>query len=199
MNASLDESAPPAGRPIDRDADLRGAVLRIGASLDLDAVLREAVESVRALTGAAYGVIATIDPGGEPRDFVTSGFTPGQAGAMEAWPDALALFARLRELAAPLRLADLDAWVRSLGLSPFPIPCGAFQATPMRHRGAAAGGATSHESLMRQVWGEGRGNPQAVRSAVRKLRRKLGDDARNPKYILGERGLGYRMPAPDDR
>ena len=59
---------------------------------------------------------------------------------MATWPDALALFARLRELAAPLRLADLDAWVRSLGLAPFPVPCGAFQATPMRHRGSAAGG-----------------------------------------------------------
>ena len=25
-----------------------------------------------------------------------------------------------------------------------------------------------------------------------------GDDARKPRYIFGERGLGYRMPAPDD-
>ena len=140
MNAPIDESALPADRPIDRDADLRGAILRIGASLDLDAVLRQVVESARALTGAAYGVIATIDPGGEPSDFVTSGFTPEQHDAMETWPDALALFAHLRELAAPLRLADLEAWIRSLGLSPFPIPCGAFQATPMHHRGAAAGG-----------------------------------------------------------
>ena len=35
---------------------------------------------------------------------------------------------------------------------------------------------------------------RTVRNAVRKLRRKLGDDARDPKYILSERGLGYRMP-----
>ena len=61
----------------------------------------------------------------------------------------------------------------------------------------AAGGATTFEALQRRVWGPGRGDPQAVRSAVTKLRRKLGDDARNPKYILGERGLGYRMPEPD--
>ena len=51
----------------------------------------------------------------------------------------------------------------------------------------------------RPVWGHrGETNPQAVHSGVRKLRRKLGDDARNPRYILGERGLGYRMPEPDD-
>ena len=61
-----------------------------------------------------------------------------------------------------------------------------------------AGGATTYEALQRRVWGPGRGDPQAVRSAVTKLRRKLGDDARNPRYILGERGLGYRMPEPDE-
>lgn len=38
--------------------------------------------------------------------------------------------------------------------------------------------------------GPGKGDPQAARSTVRKLRRRLGDDARNPKYIVGERGWG---------
>ena len=59
---------------------------------------------------------------------------------MEAWPDGPGLFERLRDLAAPLRLPDLGAWIRSLGCSPFPVPRGTFQATPMRHRGTVAGG-----------------------------------------------------------
>ena len=59
---------------------------------------------------------------------------------MEAWPDALRLFGHLRSLDAPLRLPDFAAWVRALGCAPFPVPCGAFQATPMRHRGTVAGG-----------------------------------------------------------
>ena len=54
---------------------------------------------------------------------------------MEEWPDGLRLFGQLRELPAPLRLPDLDAWIRSLGCSPFPVPSGTFHATPMRHRG----------------------------------------------------------------
>jgi len=29
---------------------------------------------------------------------------------------------------------------------------------------------------------------------VTKLRRKLGDDAKRPRYVIGERGLGCRMP-----
>ena len=126
--------------PRERDATLRAAFLRIGASLDLDTVLHEVVDGARALTGARYGVITTVDGDGQPRDFVTSGFSPDEHRAMETWPDGLRLFGHLRELPAPLRLPDLDAWIRSLGCSPFPVPSGTFQATPMRHRGAAAGG-----------------------------------------------------------
>ena len=37
----------------------------------------------------------------------------------------------------------------------------------------------------------------ALRSLVRNLHRKLGDDADEPDYILNEHGIGYRMPGPD--
>ena len=66
------------------EATLTAAILRIGASLDLDTVLREVVESARALTGAAYGVIATADEAGQPRDFVTSGMTEEQHRTMDS-------------------------------------------------------------------------------------------------------------------
>ena len=29
-------------------------------------------------------------------------------------------------------------------------------------------------------------------------RRKLGDNANRPRYIFSERGVGYRMPTPDN-
>ena len=134
-----DEAAQKIEALREPDATLVAAILRIGASLDLDTVLREVVDGARALTGARYGAITTVDRDGQPRDFVTAGVTPEEHRAMETWPDRLRLFGHLRELAAPLRLPDLDAWVRSLGCSPLPVPCGTFQATPMRHRGAAAG------------------------------------------------------------
>ncbi len=54
---------------------LSAASLRINASLELETVLKEVVESARALTGARFGAIATIDETGTSRDFVTSGFT----------------------------------------------------------------------------------------------------------------------------
>ena len=43
------------------------AMPRIGASLDLETELREVAQSARALTGARYGAIVTIDEkGGAP-------------------------------------------------------------------------------------------------------------------------------------
>ena len=63
----------------------------------------------------------------------------------------------------------------------------------------AGGGVATYETLLRWVWvGKGGGNMEALRSAVKNLRRKLGDDARKPRYVIGERGLAYRMPEPDE-
>ena len=131
------EPAQEAAR--ERISALSAAILRINASLEVDTVLREVVESARALTGARLGAITTLDDTGRPLGFVTSGLEPGQHRALMAWPDGPQLFDHLRNLAAPLRLADLGAWIRTLGHSPFPVPCGTFQATPMRHRGKFVG------------------------------------------------------------
>ena len=114
-------------------------VLHIGASLDLDTVLTEVVDGARALTGADCGAIATVDAAGRPGDFVTSGLTADGHGALETWPDRPGPFAHLVGLAAPLRLADLADYVNALMPSPCPIDCGAFQGTPMRHRGVHVG------------------------------------------------------------
>ena len=62
-----------------------------------------------------------------------------------------------------------------------------------------AGRVLTYETLLRQVWG-GWDNTGAyrVRTFVKKLRRKLGDDSVKPAYILNERGVGYRIPEPKD-
>ncbi|MDE2783295.1 MAG: ATP-binding protein [Gemmatimonadota bacterium] len=60
-----------------------------------------------------------------------------------------------------------------------------------------AGRVLTHESLLRQAWGgrhKGSVDPKLVRAVVKRLRRKLGDDAADPVYILNERGVGYYMP-----
>ena len=131
-----DPNAEAPGTPVSR---LSAAVLRISASLDVDTVLREVVESARALTGARLGVIATVDEAGLPQGHVASGLAPEEARQMAAWPDAMRLFEHLRGLDGPLRLPDLGAYVVSLGLAPGLVPCRTFQGTPMRHRGLDVG------------------------------------------------------------
>ena len=123
----------------DRISRLSAAILRISASLDVNTVLHEVVESARALTGARYGVITTIDESGQLQDFVTSGFTPGEHQQLAAWSDGPRLFAHLRDLPGVLRLRDLPGYVRARGFSSDLMRSKTFQGTPMRHRGAAVG------------------------------------------------------------
>ncbi len=49
------------------------------------------------------------------------------------------------------------------------------------------------------VWGGRYGaDAKIVRAYVKRLRQRLGDDARHPVYIQTELRIGYRMPAPGD-
>lgn len=62
-----------------------------------------------------------------------------------------------------------------------------------------AGRVLTHDQILHNVWGpEYSGENELVRSFIRNLRRKLGDDARNPRYILTEPQVGYRMPRPGE-
>ena len=122
-----------------RSATLNAAILRINASLDLDTVLGEVMESARALTGARWGALVSVDEAGVPQDFLTSGLTPQEELELAAWPHSVRLFEHLRGLPGPLRLADLGTWVRDLGIEPARMFSRSFQGTPMRHRGADVG------------------------------------------------------------
>ena len=118
----------------ERVSRLSAAVLRASASLDLDTVLQEVVDSARALTGARLGVIATVDADGRIEDFVTSGFTPAEDDEMVAWQDGPRLFEHFRGLATPIRVEDLPAYVRALGFSPDLMRSKTMQGAPLRHR-----------------------------------------------------------------
>ena len=62
-----------------------------------------------------------------------------------------------------------------------------------------AGRVSTYDALLRHVWrGRHNGDTELVRTFVKKLRRKLGDDAANPTYIVNERRVGYRMARPGD-
>jgi two-component system KDP operon response regulator KdpE len=57
-----------------------------------------------------------------------------------------------------------------------------------------AGWVITYEQILSKVWGyEYRDEPHYVRLYVNYLRQKLEVDPSNPKYILTERGVGYRF------
>ena len=57
-----------------------------------------------------------------------------------------------------------------------------------------AGRALTHERLLQRVWGPDKGEDSGpVRNIVKRLRRKLGEDAANPAFIFAVPRVGYRM------
>ena len=56
----------------------------------------------------------------------------------------------------------------------------------------------SQAMLLLQVWGPERvGEGWLLRDVVKRLRRKLGDNAANPTYVITEPRVGYRMARGD--
>ena len=64
----------------------------------------------------------------------------------------------------------------------------------LRALSTSGGRVVPHDQLLRRVWHvTAAGDPQVVRTHLRRLRRKLGDDANHPAYIFTEQGVGYRL------
>jgi two-component system KDP operon response regulator KdpE len=65
---------------------------------------------------------------------------------------------------------------------------------------ARRGLPVTHARLLQDVWGtQYIGQVEYLRSLVHQLRRKLGDDAANPKYLLTDSHVGYRFVDPEER
>jgi two-component system KDP operon response regulator KdpE len=62
------------------------------------------------------------------------------------------------------------------------------------HLVSNAGYVLTHEMLLRKVWGyEYRGEDQYLWLYITYLRQKIEENPKQPRYILGERGVGYRF------
>ena len=119
---------------------LSEACLRINESLDLENVLCEVLHSACALTGAQYGVIATLDKGGGLEYFRTAGLTSAEIQDLEN-PDGIAFVEHISQFQEPLRVPDFAGLVRSLDLSHLsaPVAVRSFLTAPIRHQGEGVG------------------------------------------------------------
>ena len=58
----------------------------------------------------------------------------------------------------------------------------------------SAGRVLTHNELLRRIWGPNKpGDLRALRTHLRRLRSKLGEDASNPTYFFAEPRVGYQM------
>jgi len=78
-------------------------------------------------------------------------------------------------------------------------PQGAIHLTPLEYRvleclAQQAGMVVRQQQLMREIWGPDRvDDTRSLRIIIKQLRQKLEPDARRPRYLLTETGLGYRL------
>ena len=84
---------------------------------------------------------------------------------------------------------------RSVSVAGRPVVLTATEYALLFALSTSAGSVLTHDQLLRRVWGEGHsGDVGLVRTIVRRLRLKLGDDTRNPEYIFTKSRVGYHMP-----
>ena len=106
------------------------------------------------------------------------------------------------EPSKPYVFGDLtiDYAERRVTLAGRPVQLTAIEYGLLFELSANAGRVMTYDRLLQRVWGLRRsGDSRRVRTAAKQLRRKLGDDANNPTYILNEARVGYRMEKGEER
>ena len=124
-------------------------------------------------------------------DYVVKPFSPTELLAR--------VRAALRDRAEPETFAlgelTIDYGPRRVTLADRVVPLTAIEFDLIRVLSLHAGHVVPTAVLLRRVWGTLRAdNADRVRSAVKRLRKKLRDDADQPAYIFNVHGVGYRMP-----
>jgi two-component system KDP operon response regulator KdpE len=97
-----------------------------------------------------------------------------------------------------IRAGDLevDLGRRSVTVGGKPVRLTPTEYELLRYLAIHAGKMITHTILLREVWGSyAVGEPQNTRYVVAQIRKKLGDDPANPRYIVNEPGVGYRLEA----
>ena len=148
---------------------------------------------------SAYGRDETIARalGAGAADYIVKPFSPMELTAR--------IRAALRKHAepAPFELGELaiDYDRRRVTVAGRPVELTATEYEVLRVLSVNAGRVSTYRSLLRQAWAryQGHVNPKLVHAVVKRLRHKLGEDATRAAYILNERGVGYRMPAPREQ
>ena len=134
-------------------------------------------------------------------DYVVKPFSPTELAAR--------IRAALRKRAAPELAQPSEPYVRGDLTVDYPqrrvtVAGNPVELTDTEYRmlvelSVNAGRALTHVHLLQRVWGPDKGEDSGpVRNIVKRLRRKLGEDASNPAFIFAVPRVGYRMEKGED-
>ena len=128
-------------------------------------------------------------------DYVVKPFSPTELVAR--------IRAALRRARKPelysVRDLVIDSGERRVTLAGRQLKLSATEYDLLSELATKAGRVVTYDDLLRRVWrSRNKGDTRVVHAFVRRLRRKLDDDADDPAYIFTEPRVGYRMPRPED-
>ncbi len=132
-------------------------------------------------------------------DYIAKPFSPNELVArIEASLRKRAVF-DYTEVREPYRLGELtiDYMEHGVTVSDAPVHLTATEYKLLFELSVNSGRVLTHDQILQRVWGpEYSGDAQLVRTMVKKVRRKLGEDGSAPKYIVTQPRVGYMMAKP---
>ena len=132
-------------------------------------------------------------------DYIVKPFSPSELVArIEASLRKRAVFDHT-EVYKPYQFGELtiDYMERGVTMEDRPVHLTAIEYKLLFELSVNAGRVLTHDQLLQRVWGpEYSGDAQLVRAIVKKVRRKLGEDGSDPKYIMTQPRVGYMMAKP---
>ena len=168
----------------------------------------EIVKSISQITDApiiylsGYGEDRTVEEAFAlgAADYIVKPFSPLELSTRITTALRRKALADRTQALEPFVLGDLEVVYAERGVTVAgrPVRLTATEYNLLFELSVNAGRVLTHEQLLDRVWGaKSSGDSQVLRAFVKALRRKLGDNARKPTYILTVHRVGYRMPRPE--